>query len=170
MAELHIWHDGHEQLMLVNLLSCIGEVVTNYACYWKVIRAALFCSEKTISPTLWIITNIYSWLAKPQKIYFETKKCPGGWFNIKIQSYQYRKSYCGDKTVIRLFYLHNVIAYTGKMTYSYWIKAWLLSAVMTCPFRGWHLEDWHFPLVQGIRHCLTANYRNKQALRSCTYK
>ena len=26
---------------------------------------------------------------------------PGPWFNIKISSYQYGKSYCGDKTVVR---------------------------------------------------------------------
>ena len=40
----------------------------------------------------------------------------GAWFNIKIPSYQYRKSHCGDKTVVRSSYLHNGISYTGKMT------------------------------------------------------
>ena len=34
-----------------------------------------------------------------------------GLFNIKISSYQYRKSYCGDKTVVRSSYLHNSIIY-----------------------------------------------------------
>ena len=29
-------------------------------------------------------------------------------------SYQYRRSHCGDKTVIRSSYLHNGISYTGK--------------------------------------------------------
>ena len=48
---------------------------------------------------------------------------PGPWFNIKISSYQYRKSYCGDKTVVRSSYLHNGISYTGKMTSLYWIRA-----------------------------------------------
>ena len=47
---------------------------------------------------------------------------PGPWFNIKISSYQYRKSHCGDKTVIRLSYLDNGISYTGKMTSLYWIS------------------------------------------------
>ena len=47
---------------------------------------------------------------------------PGGWFNIKIPSYQYRKSHCGDKTVVRSSYLHNGISYTGKMTSLYWIR------------------------------------------------
>ena len=46
-----------------------------------------------------------------------------GWFNIKMSSYQYRKSHCGDKTLLRPSYLHNGISYTGKMTSSYWIRA-----------------------------------------------
>ena len=48
--------------------------------------------------------------------------CPGPWFNIKMSSYQYRKSYCADKTVVRSSYLHNGIFYTGKMTSLYWIS------------------------------------------------
>ena len=48
---------------------------------------------------------------------------PGPWFNIKMSSYQYRKSHCRDKTVVRSSYLHNGISYTGKMTSLYWIGA-----------------------------------------------
>ena len=44
----------------------------------------------------------------------------GPWFNIKTPSYQYRKSHCGDKTVVRSSYLHNGVSYTGKMTSLYW--------------------------------------------------
>ena len=40
---------------------------------------------------------------------------------IKISSYQYRKSHCGDKTVVRSSYLHNGISFTGKMSSLYWI-------------------------------------------------
>ena len=29
----------------------------------------------------------------------------GGWFNIKMPSYEYRKSHCGDKTILRPSYL-----------------------------------------------------------------
>ena len=47
---------------------------------------------------------------------------PGPWFNIKMSSYQYRKSHCGDKTVVRSSYLHNGISYTGKMTSLYWFS------------------------------------------------
>ena len=48
---------------------------------------------------------------------------PVGGFNIKISSYQYRKSHCEDKTILRSSYLHNGISYTGKMTFWYWISA-----------------------------------------------
>ena len=48
---------------------------------------------------------------------------PVPWLNIKMSSYQYRKSYCGDKTVVRSYYLHNGISYTGKMSSLFWIRA-----------------------------------------------
>ena len=44
-------------------------------------------------------------------------------FNIKMPSYQYRKSHCGDKTVVRSSYLHNGISNTSKMTSLYWISS-----------------------------------------------
>ena len=46
---------------------------------------------------------------------------PGGWIKIKMPSYQYRKSHCGDKKILRPSYLHNGISYTGKTTSLYWI-------------------------------------------------
>ena len=48
-----------------------------------------------------------------------------------MTSYQYRKSHCGDKTVVRSSYLHNEISYTGnfEMTYLYWIRAQVVFAV-----------------------------------------
>ena len=49
----------------------------------------------------------------------------GAWFNKNMSSYQYRKSHCGDKTVVRSSYLYNGISYTGKMTSFYWIRAQL---------------------------------------------
>ena len=45
----------------------------------------------------------------------------GPWFNIEMTSYQYMKSHCGDKTVVRSSYLHNGISYIGKMSSLYWI-------------------------------------------------
>ena len=46
----------------------------------------------------------------------------GHQFNIKMPSYQYRKSHCGDKKVVRWSYLHNGISYIGKMALLYWIS------------------------------------------------
>ena len=40
-----------------------------------------------------------------------------------MSSYQYRKSHCGDKTILWPSYLHNGISYTSKMTSLYWIRA-----------------------------------------------
>ena len=41
-----------------------------------------------------------------------------------MSSYQYRKSHCGDKTILWPSYLHNGTSYyTGKMTSLYWIRA-----------------------------------------------
>ena len=48
---------------------------------------------------------------------------PGPRFNIKMSSYQNRKSHCGDKMIFRPSYLHNGISYTGKMSSLYWIGA-----------------------------------------------
>ena len=55
----------------------------------------------------------------------------GPWFNIKMTSYQYRKSHCGDKTILRPSYLHNGISYTGKMTSLYWIRAQVIDLNIT---------------------------------------
>ena len=57
---------------------------------------------------------------------------PGPWFNIKMTSYQYRKSHCGDKTILRPSYLHNGIFFSGKMSSLYWIRAQI-----TCVLRSW---------------------------------
>ena len=51
---------------------------------------------------------------------------PGPRFNIKMTSYWYRKSHCGDKTILRPSYLHNGISYTGKTTSLYWIGAQMI--------------------------------------------
>ena len=49
-----------------------------------------------------------------------------GLIQYKMPSYQYRKSHCGDKMILRSFYLHNGISYTGKTTSLYWIRAHLI--------------------------------------------
>ena len=47
----------------------------------------------------------------------------GPWFNINMPSYQYRKSPCGDKTILRPSYLQHGISCTGKTASLYWIGA-----------------------------------------------
>ena len=61
------------------------------------------------------------------------KEPPGGWINTKMPSYQYRKSHCGDKTILRPSYLHNGISYTGKTTSLYWIGALNTPGLSTVP-------------------------------------
>ena len=52
----------------------------------------------------------------------------GPWFNInlKMSSYQYRKSRYRDKMILQLSYVHNgisyILVYSGKMTSLYWIR------------------------------------------------
>ena len=58
-------------------------------------------------------------ILSPSQVFFRKS---GPWFSIKMPSYQYRKSHCGDKTVVRSSYLHYGISYTGKMASFYWIR------------------------------------------------
>ena len=55
-------------------------------------------------------------------------KDPRPWFNIKMSSYQYRKSHCGDKTILWPSYLHSGISYTGKTPSFYWIRDQVISS------------------------------------------
>ena len=68
---------------------------------------------------------------------------PGPWFNIKMSSYQQRKSHCGDKTILRPSYLHKGISYTGKTTSLYWIR------VLMC---WWHAHIWSHPVIWSHIH------------------
>ena len=70
---------------------------------------------------------------------------PGSWFNIKMSSYEYRTSHCGDKMVLRSSYLHNGISYTGKMSslYLYWIRALASGRLMHWSYRSLVLNHWH---------------------------
>ena len=101
---------GRDPLIFLKILVVIGHVCI----YWSkvaegfsVFNAVLLCG-----------LNFFA-----LNIFCEEYVEPGGWINIKMPSYQYRKSHCGDKTVVRSSYLHNGISYTGKMTSLYWIGA-----------------------------------------------
>ena len=106
-------------------------------------------------PCCWEIwLNVWSAPAGPQ-------------FNIKMSSYQYRKSHCGDKTVVRSSCLHNGISYTGKVSSLYWIGA--LDFIITWPnMTGkciqYRANSWFAPsqwetalLCNDVSHWLRAN-------------
>ena len=77
----------------------------------------------------------------------QSGKPSGPWFNIKMSSYQYRKSHCGDKTVVRSSYLHNGISYTGKMSSLYWIRAQVASGLVMAHVLGFLIVVWKKALV-----------------------
>ena len=90
---------------------------------------------------------------------FWRMKLTGPWFNIKMLSYQYRKSHCGDKTVVRSSYLHNGISYTGKMVSLYWIRA---QDVITGLGYRKAQKRWHWQVIIWTNHVLlTPIYINR---------
>ena len=82
-----------------------------------------------------IYHTIHTTSSQLNKLCFVGGWQPGGWINIKMSSYQYRKCHCGDKTILRPSYLHNGISYTGKMTSLYWIRALQASLLWRWGFR-----------------------------------
>ena len=66
---------------------------------------------------------------------------PGPWFNIKMSFYQYRKSHCGYKTVLRSSYLHNGISCNGKTASLYWIRAQRTVKMVSHQYRNYHYKD-----------------------------
>ena len=89
------------------------------------------------SQCLYAISRIIKDAYVGNRLVFVTSAGP--WFNIKTSSYQYRKSHCGDKTILRPSYLHNGISYTGKMTSLYWIGP--LVFPLQCDVFVWPLVD-----------------------------
>ena len=95
-------------------------------CYWGVCKIAERftnrCYTRSCGVTSIRLLNkgpmAYWWGCPLCFIHIET----GVWFNIKMSSYQYRKSHCGDKTVVGSSNLRNGISYTGKITSLYWIS------------------------------------------------
>ena len=84
-----------------------------------------------------------------------------------MTSYQYRKSHCGDKTILRPSYLHYGISYADKMTSFYWIRAQAASVhirtsvnsvtpdttvnkMLNCDSRWAFLQNWYVNRVKNI--------------------
>ena len=103
--------------------------------FYCIMWAALY--KKQISRVLTAIITLY--IQRDDNLYIARAWIPWGWFNIKMTSYQYRKSHCGDKTIPWLFYLHNRISYTGKMTSIYWIRALVPNIVYILNAASLHL-------------------------------
>ena len=90
-----------------------------------------------------------------------------------MSSYQYRKSHCGDKTVIKSSYLHNGISSTDKMTSLYWIKALApINEDHMCTIFKWvaetSLRDKRTRIVvpaMAARWLFTATYRQTSNIR-----
>ena len=105
---------------------CPGDWVRQQACMtWPYNHINKWMWPGSISVSIFKVFFLLSWskfACKKWRFITCHKQGPGPWFNIKTSSCQYRKSHCGDKTILRPFYLHNGISYTGKMTSLYWIK------------------------------------------------
>ena len=82
---------------------------------------------------------------------------PEGRFNIKMSSYQYRNSQCGDKTILLPSYIHNGISYTDKTTSLYWMRAVIVALhkgpVMqkVCPCHDVIMIDVTMPFSLGLQ-------------------
>ena len=77
----------------------------------------------------------------------------GPWFNIKMTSYQFRKSHCGDKTILRPSYLHNGISYThgwGTTQRREWILDELRNRFCTI----FATDSWYLALAIRYLHAL----------------
>ena len=127
----HIWHDGtriqgissHCTDLVLREYCDLGTRSFNRACPLVILLSWCFMFKSNNC-------NWFKDMASADFIYGcrirslnELLHKPGGWFNIKMPSYQYMKSHCADKTILRPSNLHNGISYTGKMTSLYWIRA-----------------------------------------------
>ena len=97
------------------------QCISHRICAHKLVVLDLFIMF-TLSVSQFRVIDVFMLfrVASYDQTYYHQWSNPGPWFNIKMPSYQYRKSHCGDKTVVRSSYLHNGISYTGKMASLYW--------------------------------------------------
>ena len=92
---------------------------------------------------------------------------PGPQFNIKMLSYQYRKSHCGDKTVVRSSYLHNGISYPGKMSSLYWIGPQNKCPWLLIPYHHQDLSSQGNDHLLWTDHCLHEEIVQLTTLSQC---
>ena len=85
---------------------------------------------------------------------------PGPWFNIKMSSYQYRKSHCGDKTIVRSSYLHKGISYTGNN-----IRCHLYIESGPCLTLSHNLSQWWLVVNWALRNKTETSQRMKSNIK-----
>ena len=57
-----------------------------------------------------------------------------------MPSYQYRKSNCGDKTILQPSCLHSGISYTDKITFLHWIRTLdIWQSLSMAIYQMWHI-------------------------------
>ena len=76
--------------------------------------AVLRCTPQKYRPYRSATNSVSLWSGPLSRCNQTLWYAPGPWFIIKTPSYQYRKSHCGDTTVVRSSYLHNGISNTGE--------------------------------------------------------
>ena len=83
-----------------------------------------------------------------------------------MSSYQYRKSHCGDKTVVRSSYFHHGISYTGKMSSLYWIRALVFNCFQSYWNRYLILSlSWHEPKINNFTIRIKGMKTSKKSLK-----
>ena len=92
-----------------------------------------FSDNRTIKETGFTGPSVFLLVNVRGPVYFAVSEMP---------SYQYRKSHCGDKTILRPSYLHNGISYNDKIASLYWIRAQNIERIRSilllwCP-GSWH--------------------------------
>ena len=133
MGKSNIWKNilplyiVHDQYLIKS--NWINHLLDNYSyssrlIWWIICNTPLFSLRLSANVTLYIQQTAYFALVGICE--FACDQYSGPWFNIKMSSYQYRKSHCGDQTILWTSYLHNGISYTGKMTSLYRIRALVL--------------------------------------------
>ena len=101
----------------------LGDLPHLVLSFYLILVSWVHCAE---SDKWWGCERGWGWWSAVGLVFLQAMhgwhmKTSGPRFNIKMLSYQYRKSHCGDKTVVRSSYLHNGISYTSKMSSLYWI-------------------------------------------------
>ena len=115
---------------------------------WSSIEEMLYCFSRSS--------------VKFQGHIFILNQGPGPRFKINMTSYLYRKSHCGDKTILRPSYLHNDISYTGKTTSLGWIGALVF---IECCIRDLQ-TNLSSTSIPAICHCMLSSHI-RQLLRNC---